>query len=457
MFGYKKKPITAQGKTISLLFDEFRVHAEGSKNTLYAADSLNCDCRDGSLRTGLGAREYALKSGVKPNFTLLSSAVDGIFVIDNIGTLAAAVSTEKLCVTTEDEKLWVFIDASGQFTGGALLGSNVCAATAVDKTADKTQTIFVGDPRAFYVQDNGVEGIALSNTVPAVCEFNNRLFVGSKVFKIVYSSPDKAFTFTPDSTDEQGTLNLPLDRGDVVALLRYEDGIYVFCQRGIFRLYAAGSARDFKLTALEYAGGGIFGRSVGRCGRSIFFLAQDGLYRIYGDSVKRICQHLPIRPRPTKQVCNHAAVGGDYVLRYIDTASRKRTVVVDSEGKDGYFISNYEGLSEYHGKPFCRYNDTLGTLADIGGLPTGEKYYFHSQKLDFGTAEKVTLKSLRLEGLGGFICEIIADGKVYSKKLGFSNGTAEWKKQIRAKEFYLRFTLSNGTVIRSVAVEAVAP
>lgn len=457
MFGYKKETVTAKEKTVSVVYDEFRTFAEGGKNALRAAGSLNCDCRDGCLRAGLGAQVYTLQSGVTPNLTLLTSPVDGFFAIDNVSSLAAAVHTEYLHVVTEAGKLWTFSASAGAFLGGAGVGANSCAATAVDMNTDKTKTIFTGDTRSYLVYDGSIQGIALPNTTSAICAHNNRVFIGTKVFKIVYSAPDKAFTFTPDSTDDQGTLNLPLDRGDAVALLSFEDRVYVFCKRGIFRLDTAGSARDFKLTSVEYCGGEIFGRSVGRCGDSVFFLSQDGLYRMHGDAVKRICQHLPIYPKQANQVCNHATVGGDFALRYTDVSNRRRSVVVDGEGKDGYFISDFEGLSEYNGKPFCRYNDTVATLVPTGSLPTGESYYFLSEKLDFGTTEKVTLKSLRFQGTGSFTCQVLADGTAYSKTVTFSNGIGEWKKRIRAKEIYLRLILNSGAAIRSVAIEAVAP
>ena len=453
MLRYKKGAVSADGQKVSVTYRDFRVFGDIGRETLRGMDSMNCDLRDGILKTGLGVLPYTLKDGSKPSFASLTSRVDGLFSIDVMSSPSAAVYDEDLFLVTEDGKLWAFSGTS--FLGGALVGAGVSAATAVDKSSGKQRTIFAGSNRSFLAFDGVVQGIALPNTTAAICTWNNRVFIGTKVFKVAYSASEMAFTFASETIDDSGTLYLPSDRGDVVALRTFQGRVYVFCERGIFRLKADGAARDFQLTAIEYGGGKIFGKTVGNCGDVIFFLAQDGLYRMRGDVVKRVCKHLPIRPKESGEFCNHGVSGDDFLVRYLEASGKRRTLVVDSEGKDGYFTSYFEGLGEHNGKTLCRYLDTVGMISPNGVLPTNGTYYFLSEKVDFGSRDRKTLTGLQFKGAGSFVCEVIADGKFYSQSLSFVNGTTVFDKPLRGKEFQFRFVLSKGTSIHSVTAEAV--
>lgn len=454
MLNYKKDAVTADGKKLSVTYRDFRLFGEIGRETLRGMDSMNCDLRDGVLQTGLGVLPYTLKDGSKPSLAALTSRVDGLFSVDVMDSLSAAVYTEDLFLVTEDGKLWAF--GGTGFLGGALVGANVSAATAVDKSSGEQRTIFAGSTRSFLVFDGIIQGVALPNTRAAICAWNNRIFIGTKVFKVAYSAPERAFTFASETIDDSGTLYLPSDRGDVVALRTFQGMVYIFCERGIFRLKADGAARDFQLTAIEYGGGKIFGKTVGNCGDVIFFLAEDGLYRMRGDVVKRVCKHLPIRPKESGEFCNHGVAGDDFLVRYVEVSGKRRTLVVDSEGKDGYFTSHFEGLGEHNGKTLCRYLDTVGMISPNGVLPTGGTYYFLSEKVDLGSRDRKTLTGLYFKGSGSFTCEVIADGKSYSQSLYFVNGAAVFNKALRGTEFQFRFTLSKGASIRSMTAEAVA-
>ena len=455
MLGLKKAPMKKAGRKHSVTYRDFRVYGEGGKETLRAVNSLNCDCRDGVLKTGLGVTQYTMKSGANPTLAAVTAKVDGLFSIDLVDQLSAAVYSESLQMVTEDGKLWIYSESSKTFVGGAPIGAGASAGTAVDVSSQKPRSIFVGPTRSMLVEDGQVLGVALSSTTDAICVCGNRIFMGLKEFKLVFSSPEKAFVFTPDTTDGSGTLQLPFETGRVAALLTFEDKVYVFCERGIYRLHADGSAREFRLSALEYGGGKIFGKTVGAQGKGIFFLAEDGLYRLYGESVKRVCRHLPIYPKADGLRCNHGSFGGDYIVRYMDTNGKRRMLVVDSEGKDGYFTSNFEGLSEHNGKTLCRYGDTVGMLTTRGALPTGEVYAFTSEKVDFGGLGNKTLTALRFEGTGSFDCRVVVDGKTYEERLVFENGIAKWKKRLRGKVFQFGFVLSSGTEIRGMTAEVV--
>ena len=131
-------------------------------------------------------------------------------------------------------------------------------------------------------------------------------------------------------------------------------------------------------------------------------------------------------------------------------------MAVDAEGKDGYFMSNFEGLSEHNGKTLCRYLERVGTPMSEGVLPSGEEYYFLSEKLDFGKKGRKTLTALKFEGTGGFACDVYVDGKAFSQRMSFHDGVAVWDKPLRGREFQLRFSLSNGAEIRRLTAEAVS-
>ena len=91
MLRYKKGAVSADGQKVSVTYRDFRVFGDIGRDTLRGMDSMNCDLRDGILKTGLGVLPYTLKDGSKPSFASLTSRVDGLFSIDVMSSPSAAV------------------------------------------------------------------------------------------------------------------------------------------------------------------------------------------------------------------------------------------------------------------------------------------------------------------------------------------------------------------------------
>lgn len=172
----------------------------------------------------------------------------------------------------------------------------------------------------------------------AACVFHERLFFAEKPFTLRYSAPLDASMFA-DSADEGGYIRLPSTGGEIVGLEEWRESIYIFRERGIEKLNAKGAARDFSHETLSYGGGKIFGRSIGKCGKHILFLAEDGVYAFDGSEARRSCTELSVRPIAWGQGIEHGSFAGRYFLRYPD-AGRKNKIagLRRGDGKSVFFL-----------------------------------------------------------------------------------------------------------------------
>lgn len=449
----QEKSVT-EGKTIRVSYDGFSLFFDNAKGKLTAAYSLNCCCADGVLQGGIGYEFYRDFNG---NFvqTAPIEKLKAVYLLDSWASEDGMEIKTNYFALGNDGYIYQYSSEQGEYQKKARLGKSAGIAAAVAPNGE-TRFLVAGENGICCVDGEKwvlISGAGVENGTAAVCFSKNRVFVGEKPCKLLYSNPEAPWDFT-SSYDEGGYVYLPLNKGNIVDITEYGDSVYIFFQRGIMRLKPDGLARNFQLSETEYFGGEIFGGSVGVCGNWIFFLTENGICRFDGKQAETVGRFLGVTPLKDGQTCAHATVGEYFVLQYEDESwGGKRTAALRSDGKDGYYLSDFKALNECNRMPICSVDNYFATLRMGGALPSGEECVFLSGRLDFGTAGRKYLKSITLYGEGCFSFEVIHDWKTTRFEVEDLPMKGSFKIGISAEEFSLRFLLDKGAKVRRVELE----
>ena len=448
MIGGKKKALESFGKTRTFDFERFGLFVGGT-GVLVAKNSENCDCKNGGIECGVGLRKFTLRSGASIE-QMQGIGVRRYLVAsypDESGELV-----EKFFSVRSNGGLYVYDEEKKVFVWLAYVGAD--ARLRVVSAADgRTRLLAAATGKMYACALPSLETVLLrEDTTNAFCVCRNRVFVADTAGKLCYSDPLVPWEFTED-IDGSGKLRLLTTMGKIVALEAFDTVVCVFFERGVMRIEIDGDARDFKVFTLPYAGGLIFGESVGVTGKYILFLATDGLWRTDGKSAERVCKNLPIKPKEVGQVCGEAVFEGKYAVWYLDLNGEKKQVVCRADGADGYFSFPLDGMYDSGGVGLCRYQDAMYCVAEKGETADGASYHFETAALDFGVRGRKTLRSLRLEGEGNCYVQVKADGRMDARALAFENGVAEAAfGDLRGERFAFMFELENGAAIGKLRV-----
>lgn len=449
----RKQVLKTAGKTRRARYERFAVREAGAAatdldGTLVACESANCALGD-RLAAGMG-------------LTAMKRANGEGYGIDHTFPEADAYFT--LPTLTEDgyeEKLGYLSLAGGVFLddGKAPLSRYAFNARAghalVYDENEAPKMAFAGEKGVYvYSEATGMVATEIEKAGTAVCFFGERLFCAVPPFTVAYSAPLAAADFA-ESIAGGGRIALPDRGGEIVALTAFGGYVYAFFERGICRLQAAGDAREFSVSVVEYGGGRIFGDSVGVCsvgGEKAFFLAGDGLYVFDGRKAERICENLAIKPVLADQVCGHAEVDGKYFLRYTDSLFGQSGLIVDAASLTGYRSFAAKGLSVCFGKAVCYAENGFRAFDEVGSLPATAKYSFLAEGLRFGVAGMKTLKRLRFFGTGGATVYVCGGGRTRKTVVSF-DGEASAYIGVRGEAFSIRMELKRGTRIDAIEAE----
>lgn len=216
----------------------------------------------------------------------------------------------------------------GQFDGvnavvEYLDGDGNCVALAVTDTQ-----VYRLDAYSSQVIEESVGGVC------AAMHYE-RLFT-AKGNKLYYSAPIAAENWNV-ATQGAGWLELPLEIGDIVALVSFEEKLYLFCERGIMRLRFLGDTVNMKVTDVGVSYAGILPRSIAKCGRMIVYCTEDGFFSFNGEYSSRILASGFSCIRPENGVIG-ACYGGKYYAAVMDKIGIKRILCIDFDEGSGYFI-----------------------------------------------------------------------------------------------------------------------
>ena len=450
MLGIRKKPFQGKGKRIFITVDKFCLEGENVAGAMPAFENRNCDCVDGMIKTGVGLRYSQLNGkNVAVDF---ADGLRRVYLIDSGGKLDDEERAQTLFCLSKEGKLYRYDEETEQFVyqfdmpgdGQYCMAANANNEWYAIFTAGKGYYVVNGDDFTKY--DN-------KGTITGICFCKGRIFLAEKHCRVKYSRVDSPWDFS-ETLDESGVISLAYDFGEIVALVPFHERVYVFMEHGVAQLNVTGSPLDFKIVPLDYSGGKIFGSTVGVCNNHIMFLTEDGVVRFNGTRFEMVAKNLRISPKRGIQVCGYAVCGDKYIVQYESIAAGNKAVVVKADGK-GYFTGEREGLNQSNGKALCVVNGLVYEIVTDGIMAGSERYCFRGTWTDFGIKKKKTLRSIRLEGEGGYTLYVGCDNTWQNSTATFSNGRALISFNKSGKEFSFEFRLQQGAVIRKLTIELI--
>ena len=288
--------------------------------------------------------------------------------------------------------------------------------------------------------------------------FQGRIFTATS-HSIVYSEPFSKGDFS-ESMDGGGKIVLPADTGEVVDMVATSNAVYVFCVYGIWKLSAAGSARDFCLERVSFTGRKILKGSACAVGFSggenVFFFDEYGPWKVERTGTMEICRDLTFPIRTDKQACEHACLNGKVVYNYLALDNSVKNVVINAETDRAYHSFTCEGLSDLKGQGVGVVDSFLYAIVDGETLPTHRLSEFSTPPCDFQLSGVKTLGRLNVFGEGKVTISVSSERGTKTFELQTKNGVASVDVRLKGKFFCLRFVLGAHAVLRGLDVELYA-
>ncbi len=425
MLGIRGESMQGKKTRRKVRFQGFSFEKKGK--CLPLAEAINCSLAGGRLVCGVGSVPYRDAEGV-PLLIDVGEEAQGLYpVAANSGGLNHSA---RLYLVGESGYVYE-VDAN---TGAATKMVNVGIRTAYHAVmgADrKIYHLFAGRNRAY----GGVDSFAslLAGPLQASCVCGGRFFVARTSGRLAYSAPFSPAQFDGGS-DGGGTLYLPPDSGEIVGLAATQEAVYLFVERGIFRLQVAADAGKFALERLEYRGGRICPHSMIAEGEGAFFLSTDGAWSARGRRVERICKELAFSPSESE--CRVGRCDGTLLIDFDEGGTRRR-LALTPEGDSGYFCDAY---GELGGNEFFCLTQAAYRLARAGERTFQHTPEVVSKPTTLNTRYRKRLKAARLFGEGRVHLEVRSEGntRTYAFELAQGEGAARLLDSGRAFVFRLR-------------------
>lgn len=453
MLAFVKKPFRINAIKKTVKYGAFDIQPTVEDGTLFASESRYCDCSGGVLKSGLGLEPKLTEEEnafwVNPELDLPKQFFVLPFLDEN------GLGAEELGYVTEAGEVYIFSENMRLFIKAAALGGRVTTVLAYDNNQG-ISILFFGEKGAFrYAKGEMVTPIVYDIFLPIACALEGRVFAAQKGGVIVYFSPYYFKSFTRD-IDGAGRVRMPEEAGEIVGLVALDGYAYAFCEFGIFRLEVRGSARDFVIQRIAYQGGRIFEGSVcvsAEDGKKIFFLTENGVCRLLGESVKTLGLPAGLTEKSTGQVCDQAMVDGKYYCSFLDMDGEKKAVIVDAKTEKAYQGFVAQAITSVRGGTLCLADEIVQYVRSVGVLPSGEAYSFIVKDVDFNEVGAKTLKTLKLVGEGGLTLEVDNGHEMKRFSARFVNGRWAMNVRLKGERFTLKFKLAFGTAIKELRAE----
>ncbi len=420
---------------------DFSLH-QGKKNTLLAKDSVNCDCRYGTLKSGIGGAPL-----LKNDNSAHTCPLDNVTRLVLRKTYNAIEKTyvERFGALTEEGKFYTQETNGGAFVN-IVSGAQNAGLLQYAKESSRYNLAIIGEGLcSLYRDDDNFDLLPFDGLGKFGCFFAHRLFLGMMPSTVICSAPGNDLDFT-ESLHDGGLLRFPHVGGQIVAMKVFKERLYVFFEYGILKVNAAGAVKDFSAEILPYTGGKINGKTVCVGARGVYFMAADGAYRFDGESANPILANFVLRQNGETELDRGAAFSGRIFLQY-QTKIGRRTLVVYEDNISGYYMDALPILSAEEGG-MCLFTDVDHTIYQLSD--GGDKGYgcaFSSEDTDFGIGARKTLTNLYFSGKGSFTLTVKTGGKTSSREVVFQDGAADVKLSERGERFAFSFELPYGSEI----------
>ncbi len=439
MYGVRKQIFEKRRKEKRAKFTSFS-EKEGGRYAL-RGKSVNCDLTGGSVKGGIGLLPYS-EEGLSANMPVSTKAVYEL-ALNN----GSASDSKGIYLVGSDGGLYRSHLTTGEVTKLVTIGDRLTH-TAFRDDSRKTYHLFCGDAKAMITTD-GVSFILLGEEAyRGACIVKGRCFFVVAPSILRYSAPMEPMKTEGDS-DGGGALFLPTLHGEATGVCAENECLYVFMERGIYRLETAASSRDFQLTQIEYAGGKISRGSMIATGKGIFFLAQEGAYRLQNDRVERVCAWLDIQPIDGE--CTVGRCEDIVLIEYFAEGGGRKRLAMYTDGADGFFTEPYGAL----GGGELTYQSSLVFRFAKNSPRTMYRRAakFSGEPLDLGSAKRKQLRRLRLFGDGEARLGLTVDGFTYSYALTVSGGVSEIPLRMRGRVLKIDLFPSAGACLTGLEID----
>lgn len=449
MAGTVKKAVEGTVKHKWISFGGFTENS-ASKSLLTIASNYNCECVGQAMQVGVRCVPFVSQEGTTMAVATNLRTPYEWFVLNR--TVSEAVTQSFGYITAAGELCEWSERASGfSYTYNIGLESKGVLVTDADK---QQMLVYVGQSGAYSYYDNGSDVLISKRFLPVGCFCGGRLFTAMLGRTLVYCTPFSPHEYQVD-VDDCGEIQLAEEAGEIVALVASGSFVYVFCEYGIFRLAVAGSARQFKIERIPYAGGLIFGRTacaVGEDGLKMFFLADSGLYTLQGKNVTRLYNPCGIAPALKQTDCRHGLFDGKYWVCFADQNGKQRAVAIDVQTQTAYESIVPQYASPILGGTLCVYDGTLCKMRTGGLSQFGAEGTF-TTNVNLATGKNSTLKSIRVLGEGEATLCVDNGHESVTVHLQFQNGVAQANVHCKGDTFTWTFTLKDNAIVRDVQAE----
>ncbi len=442
---FEKSPLGLKTQTVIRRYDSFELADRLEKNGVFPIELVNnCDLSDGNARVGVGAAAYTLPSGKSVLYDWNLSAPKAFFYCG-----------DKLGLLSDKNQLYFYEEVTRTYRLAYTFYGEMKVVQAQDDSG--AYHVYVcGEGGLFsYDLNEGATEIADLTYQPVACVFQGRIFT-AMADSIVYSAPFSKGSIS-ESIDGGGRVVLPSDTGEVVDIAATSDAVFVFCKYGIWKLTAAGSARDFRLERVGFTGGGILKGSACAAafsgGEKVFFFDEHGPWKLDRLGVIRICPNLTFPIRKTRQMFGHAYLNGKVVYNYRALDNTVKNLVIDAETDKAYHSFTAEGLSDLKGQAVGVVDGLLQALKTEEVLPTNRLSELVTPECDFNLSGVKTLRRLKIFGEGTITLSVLGGGKTKTFDLQTENGEASVDVRLKGEFFRLRFVLGQHAVMRGLEAE----
>ena len=413
-------------------------------NLTDASILFNFDCSDGTLKSGIGLKEYLVNgksvtfdSGVTPLKLYYYKRFDSLLNQNN----------DRIVVYGSDKRLY-YINV-GIDTVFKLISANTFSTPPIAinyNFSDEDVLILSFEKEGLYIlNDNTLKKVETAPKISSMCIHSERLFATtSGEGTSIWFSDDFNPTNWSVSLDEAGYIELPDERGKLLKVISFLDYVFVFRSYGISRVYAYGDQTEFSVDNLFNNIGQIYANTVTECGGYVIFLTSSGLYRFNGIDAVKI---LPFYDRFLNGIENEDAKGVFYngklylsLNMKLNSKVEKVILVYDIDKKVAYLSKglNADDFELVLGIDYNVYAISNGKICVIDN--SGKRFnkplkkVWESGKTDFSIeTSKKKLDKIRITTSEDIILHVIADGKRYIYNV--SGGTSILKLNLSGSEF----------------------
>ncbi len=431
----------------TVVFDCFGEKARGK--TFPVKKNWNCDCVDGKVRRGIGA-EVLLREDGEPISLTANNAREAFPVAWNDGSGMA--DGKSMFLVKLDGYLCTLDEQTGEMDRKLKIGTRSSHCSFRGENG-KIHNLFCGEYAIVHTVDLSTYSELLTGNLRGHCVSGCRYFALMKEGVLRCSAPYQPNYFLESLGGV--SVYLPSDFGEGVGLAAIGDWLYIFMERGIFRLQSRADSIDFLLEPIGYGGREIFYGSVLAVGERIMFLTEQGLHIVKGKEVKKVCEHLDIRPVHGSTVYRVGQIDGmaifDFCAVREDGYKARRRIAVYTDGSDGFYMDDTVPLapSGYACSLASVYRFKKNSEEGIYTVAP----HLESEKMQLGTSKRKRLKAVRFYGEGEMRLTVKVDRQVHIYDLSFVEGIAQTRLFEKGKSFIFTLMPKAKSVIGRMEVD----